>query len=135
MTLSTYLSKYLTKSTNERPSPPAAARMESPPPSVWHVLGVLTELGDLEGLNVEFRHGGGVTLSVHHAPADSLRTLLIRLGIDPICGRPGPLSTGRGSWLSFRRGDCFSGGVDVLWFCPDPPAALEQLLEMQDVTP
>jgi hypothetical protein len=133
MTISTYLAKYLDKATKDQPAP-APKRVELPPPAVWHVLGVLTELGDLEGLTVEFLHGGGVTVSVHDAPSDSVRRLLTRLGIDPICGRPGPLSTGRGSWLSFRRGDCYAGSVDVLWFCADPPAALEELLEVQGAT-
>jgi hypothetical protein len=139
MTVSAYLAKYRTK-TYDQPPPvtqpaPAASPAEVPPPSVWHVLGVLTELGDLEGLNVEFLHGGGVVLSVHDAPVDSIRRLLTRLGIDPIGGRLGPLSTAHGSWLSFHRGDAYSGGIDVLWFCADPPAALDELLDIPAVTP
>ena len=139
MTVSAYLAKYRTKTTNEQPPPvtksaPPVTRAELPPPSVWHVLGVLTELGDLEGLNADFLHGGGVVLSVHDAPADSVRRLLTRLGMDPIGGRPGPLSTAHGSWLSFHRGDAYAGGIDVLWFCPNLPAALDELLDIPAVT-
>jgi hypothetical protein len=96
MTVSAYLRKYLCNPTKDQLTP-VTERSQLPEPAVWHVLGVLTELGELEGLNVDFLRRGGVSLRVHDAPADSVRRLLTRLGIDPICGRPGPLATAQGS--------------------------------------
>src|SRR5690349_8504386 len=89
-----------------------------PESAVWRVLGVLCDLAaDLDGLHVDFYAGGGVELSLHHVPAANARLLLGRLGMDPICGRPGPLQNGDIRWLSFMQGEPFAGGIGLTWFC------------------
>jgi hypothetical protein len=104
-----------------------------PESAVWRVLGVLCDLAaDLDGLHVVFYDGGGVHLSLHRVPAPNARLLLGRLGVDPICGRPGPLQTGDVRWLTFAHGNRFAGGVEITWFCHDPSAALAELLEIEE---